>query len=252
MRPRAQAASLYNNRSDRYAHRHDPRRTRCLPRRAVEMVEALTIVLGVGTVRGWRSVLTWRSAAAVVPLCSPRFGPALQDPDRRPAPARRRPPARLRAAVAAQGDPALERLQAAARRGRGIPARAGAGRGRRRRAAGRARLVLLHRVVQGRPARRTGGRLHRDQLRKRARPARRRDRRRGRGAGGGRRGRRAGARPAAAGSGEHDQVRCRPAAEELRLLLGRRGRRRGVAATSSRCSPWSPSWAASRGWRCAH
>ena len=34
---------------------------------AVEMVEALTIVLGVGVVRGWRAPLTGAAAAAVVP-----------------------------------------------------------------------------------------------------------------------------------------------------------------------------------------
>ena len=141
---------------------------------AVEMVEALTIVLGVGTVRGWRSTLIGVGAAAVVlAVLVAALGPALQQipiDDLRLR--RRRAAARLRAAVAAQGDPALERLQAAARRGRGVPARAGRGRGGGRRAAGRARLVLVHGRLQGRPARGAGGRLHRDHVRKRAGPAR--------------------------------------------------------------------------------
>ena len=76
---------------------------------AVEMVEALTIVLGVGVSRGWRSPLIgvgaaarWRSAALVAVL-----GPALDArADRHAAARRRRAAARVRAAVAAQGDPA--------------------------------------------------------------------------------------------------------------------------------------------------
>ncbi len=46
---------------------------------AVEMVEALTIVLGVGTVRGWRSVLIGVGAAVVVlAVLTAALGPALQ------------------------------------------------------------------------------------------------------------------------------------------------------------------------------
>jgi uncharacterized membrane protein len=46
---------------------------------AVEMVEALTIVLGVGTVRGWRSTLIGVGAAAVVlAVLVAALGPALQ------------------------------------------------------------------------------------------------------------------------------------------------------------------------------
>jgi uncharacterized membrane protein len=46
---------------------------------AVEMVEALTIVLGVGVVRAWRSTLIGVAAAAVVLLALVAvFGPALQ------------------------------------------------------------------------------------------------------------------------------------------------------------------------------
>ena len=46
---------------------------------AVEMVEALTIVLGVGTVRGWRSTLIGVAAATVVlAVLVAALGPALQ------------------------------------------------------------------------------------------------------------------------------------------------------------------------------
>jgi uncharacterized membrane protein len=47
---------------------------------AVEMVEALTIVLGVGVVRGWRSTLIGVGAAAIVlGALVAAFGPALQN-----------------------------------------------------------------------------------------------------------------------------------------------------------------------------
>src|SRR5262249_10741872 len=46
---------------------------------AVEMVEALTIVLGVGVVRGWRSTLIGASAAGIVlAVLVAALGPALQ------------------------------------------------------------------------------------------------------------------------------------------------------------------------------
>src|SRR6202008_4997370 len=46
---------------------------------AVEMVEALTIVLGVGTVRGWRSTLLGVGAAAIgLGILVAALGPALQ------------------------------------------------------------------------------------------------------------------------------------------------------------------------------
>src|SRR3954453_23079224 len=46
---------------------------------AVEMVEALTIVLGVGTVRGWRSTLIGVGAAtAVLAVLIAVLGPTLQ------------------------------------------------------------------------------------------------------------------------------------------------------------------------------
>ena len=142
--------------------------------------------------------------------------------DRGAPPHRRRPPARLRAAVAAQGDPARERAtrslhdearpslrEVAAARGRGRPS------GRR--------LVRLHPVVQGRPARGPGGGVHRDHVRRQP----------GHGAtaavgaaaaharGRGRRGSRAGA--AEPGAGEHDEVRGGRHAHLVRHVLGRRG-----------------------------
>ena len=101
---------------------------------AVEMVEALTIVLAVGVTRGWRSA-GWGVAAALAGLAVivAALGPALaQPPDRRAAPRRRHAAADLRAAVAAQGDPAGERAEGAARRGRDLRRR---GRGAPRRTA---------------------------------------------------------------------------------------------------------------------
>ena len=88
---------------------------------AVEFVEALTIVLAAGVTRGWRSALAGlgRSDRSRSRRSSPRSGPALT---LIPLDALRLvvggAAARLRAAVAAQGDPARERLQGAPRRGR--------------------------------------------------------------------------------------------------------------------------------------
>ena len=96
---------------------------------AVEMVEALTIVLGVGVVRGWRSTLIGAGAAGVVlVLLVARRAGAAADPDPGLAPRRGRAAARVRAAVAEEGDPALERVQGLARRARGVPGGSGAGR----------------------------------------------------------------------------------------------------------------------------
>ena len=86
---------------------------------AVEMVEALTIVLAVGVTRGWRSA-GWGVAAALGALAVivAVLGPALAQPaDRHAAPRRRHAAPALRAPVAAQGDPARQRPEGAARRG---------------------------------------------------------------------------------------------------------------------------------------
>ena len=101
---------------------------------AVEMVEALTIVLGVGVVRGWRSTLIGVGAAgAVLVLLVALLGPALQ---RIPIEGLRLVVGALLLAfgpaVAEEGDPALERVQGPARRARGVPGRSGAGRRGRR------------------------------------------------------------------------------------------------------------------------
>ena len=138
---------------------------------AVEMVEALTIVLAVGVTRGWRSTLIGVGARGIVlAVIVAVLGPALDaDPDRRAAARRRRAAARVRAPVAAQGDPARERLQGAARRGRDLPPRSA--RRRRppaRRRTRRARLVRVHGRVQGRAARGPRGRVHRHHVRQHA------------------------------------------------------------------------------------
>ena len=138
------------------------------------------------------------------------------------------PAARLRPAVAAQGDPARERLQGAARRGRDLRARAAeAGRGARR--ARRDRLVRLHALLQGRLPRGARGRVHRPHLRQRAGN----DPARGRSAPpppscSSRRGvaRARAARPRAR---ERNEVRGRRDADDVRDLLVGRGRGRALA-----------------------
>src|SRR3954467_13620939 len=200
--------------------------------RRVEMVEALTIVLGVGTVRGWRSTLIGVGAATVVlAMLIAVLGPALQHI----------PLDSLRFVVGALllvfG---LQWLRKAILRSSGFKAlhdeslafahevREGgtAGRGGGQGGGGgapRPRLVRLHALVQGRAARRARGRIHRPHLRERAgeHPARGRPRRRRAPAGGGGRG----ARPSAARARprEHDQVRGRDDAHDLRPLLVGRG-----------------------------
>ena len=209
---------------------------------AVEMVEALTIVLGVGVVRGWRSTLIGVGAATLV-LGGARRGArpgAAADPDRRAAARRRRAAARLRPAVAAQGDPPRQRLQGAARRGRGVPARARA-RPRRPGASERAGLDWYSFTVAFKGVLLEGLEVVFIVITLRQR------------AGHGSAWRPSapaaavvvvvvagvlGARPARARAREHDQVRRRPAADELRLLLGRRGRGRRLArrrALAARC-----------------
>ena len=103
---------------------------------AVEMVEALTIVVAVGVTRGWRSPIVGVGAAFVALAASSRArARAHAHPDLVAAPRRRRAPARLRAPVAAEGDPACVRLEGAARRGRDLRPRAGGRAGGRPRAA---------------------------------------------------------------------------------------------------------------------
>ena len=79
---------------------------------AVEVVEAVTIVLAVGVTRGWRS--TWIGvgvAALALAVLVVVFGPALLTlvPHCRAAGDRRHAAADLRPAMAAQGDHALYR-----------------------------------------------------------------------------------------------------------------------------------------------
>ena len=147
---------------------------------AVEMVEALTIVLGVGVVRGWRSTLIGVGAAPVVlGALVVALGPALElDPDH----TLRLVVGVLLLAFGCSGCARRSCARAAtrpARRGRGLPRGAGAGRGGGREERGRTGLVRVHGRVQGRPARGARGRLHRDRLRKRAGAPRPAPRRRG-------------------------------------------------------------------------
>ena len=148
----------------------------------VEFVEALTIVLAMGLTRelalGARGL-----GAAIVALAAftavagyalatwlPRVGAPARD---------RHPAADLRAAVAAQGDPALGRAEGAPRRGRGLPRAGRGGAAASGRAAARPGLVRLRRLVQGRVPRGRRGRLHRHHVRaERGQRAARRRRRR--------------------------------------------------------------------------
>ena len=77
----------------------------------VEAVEALTIVLAVGLARGWRPALTGAAAAlAALTLIVAALGPLDgARPHPRAAGRRRRAASAVRLALAAQGDPALDR-----------------------------------------------------------------------------------------------------------------------------------------------
>lgn len=81
----------------------------------VECVEAATIVLAVGTVRGWKSAFvgTGLALAALVVLVL-ALGPALATAGAGAAAFRRRFAAAVRHALAAQGDPARRRRHPAA------------------------------------------------------------------------------------------------------------------------------------------
>ena len=124
----------------------------------VEAVEALTIVLALGVVRGWRSPLIGVGVAALVLIVIVAvLGPALSlipiDTLRLVVGS----PSGLRSPVAAQGDSSLQRLQGAARRGCGVRCRARAGIQRAAFRAGCDGLVLVHGRFQGSAARRARG-----------------------------------------------------------------------------------------------
>ena len=88
---------------------------------AVEMVEALTVVVAVGVTRGWRSAIegtVGAVAGAGRPGGGGRPGPRPLRPAGDPAGRRRRPAAGVRPAVVAEGRPAGGGAEGQARRGR--------------------------------------------------------------------------------------------------------------------------------------
>ncbi len=196
----------------------------------VEAVEALTIVLAVGSTRSWSSALSGVGAAALaLAVIVAALGPAHHlAADRCAACRRRRPAVDLRPAVAAQGDPARRRVEGQARREQILRRRG------RRRARGRRRTtgfdgyaftiafkgVLLEGLEVAFIVLTFGANQHRVALAAAA----------------------AGlavllviaagvaAQGAAGeGAGEHDEVRGRGDAQLVRDVLGRRGRRRELA-----------------------
>ena len=200
---------------------------------AVEAVEALTIVLAAGTARDWRSAITGLLAgmatlAAVVAL----LGPALSAI---PLDGLRVFVGGLllvfglqwlrKAILRASGHKALhdeamvfESTLAAARRARRSAPRPGG------------RLVRLHVVVQGRPARGPGSSIHRPDFRRQSAQhpigRRRRDRR----CTGGGRCRHRGAGAAVSGAREQHEVRRGGHAGRVRDVLGCRGSGCALAA----------------------
>ena len=201
---------------------------------AVEAVEATTIVLAAGHGQGlavgrdrdgrrrsccWRS--SWPRSARRCPRCRCA---ALRLVVGRAA-------ADLRPAVAAQGDPAGERVQGAARRGRDLPHAAGRARPRRRGGGSGSvpdwyaftlsfKGVLLEGLEVVFIALTFGGNAHDIPLAAVAAGCAVRG---GRGRG------RGGARAAGPGAGEHAEVRRRDHAHRVRHVLGRRGRGRALA-----------------------
>ncbi len=191
---------------------------------AVEAVEALTIVLAVGSTRSWSSAMSGVGAASIaLAALVAAFGPALTS----------LPIDLLRVLVGGLllifG---LQWLRKAVLRAGGAKAKhdelrifmqeGEAARGSRGQDARLRRLRLRDRV-QGRAAGGPGGRLHRAHLRRQPAPCgpgRGRSRRRG--ADRRRRGR-GGARAAGEGAGEHDEVRGRRDAQLLRDVLGAEG-----------------------------
>ena len=89
-------------------------------------------MLASGLTREWRSTFQGMAVALVVlAVVVAAVGPALTlAPAGRAAPGGRRAAGHLRRAVAAQGHPARDRVQVAARRGERLPARGGGGEGR--------------------------------------------------------------------------------------------------------------------------
>ena len=204
---------------------------------AVEAVEALTIVLAVGVVRGWRSTLIGVGAATLVlAAVVAALGPALQHiPIGRSSLRRRRaccsPSACSGCARRSSVRAASSRCTTRPRRSRAsarrparqrLPARPGST-GTRSRSRSRACCSRGSRSPSSwSPSAATQGRLG---LAAAAAAAAGRPRRRC-GA--------AGARAARARAREHAQVRRRGAAHELRDLLGRRGRGRRMAGRRRR------------------
>ena len=176
---------------------------------AVEAIEALTIVLAAGLTREWRSTFQGMAAALLVlAAIVAALGPTIT----------LLPLTALRLVVGALlAIFGLQWLRKAILRATGYKSlhdEAGAYLRRSRRPrprplrpAAACRLVRLHAGVQGRPARRPGGRLHRDHVRRQPAQCRRRGDRRGRGRDRGRGDRCAGAGTAGEGAGERDEVR---------------------------------------------
>ena len=148
---------------------------------AVEMVEALTIVLAVGITRGWRSAALGRGGRAALRSCS---SSASSDPRSPRSPSTR--------SASSSGTVllifGLQWLRKAILRAGGLKAlhdedaifRAEVATLEQRRRIVIARLVLVHRVVQRRVPRRARGRVHRRDLRRHAGKRRPRRDRRGR------------------------------------------------------------------------
>ncbi len=140
---------------------------------AVEAVEALTIVLAVGTTRSWRSALSGAAAAVLaLAVTTAILGPGLTS---LPIDTLRLVVGGLllvfglqwlRKAILRGGRP-----QGPARRGGDLPRGGGGGQSGGRAADG-VRRLLVHDRLQGSPARGPGGRLHRPHLRREPAPPR--------------------------------------------------------------------------------
>ena len=219
---------------------------------AIEMVEALTIVLAVGVTRGWRSALAGVGAATVmlaVIIAVPRADAAFGCRSMRSVSWSASCCSRVRAAVAAQGDSPSERFQGAPRRGRDLLAGTRGGRPRGPRRAPGPRLVLVRPLLKGvlleglevafivitfgstqgdvpLAAAAAGAALVARGCRRRRRPG-----------------------ASQPGTREHVEVRGRDHADHVRDFWGRRGNR-GVVARRRACAPRDPRLSSpSRRWR---